>query len=102
VARALGAERIIAVDIVPSRLEFAKSYVATDTFKPPTPKDGEPKLVFSRRSADQMKEQLCIQSRGTKAIDLVVDTSGAEVSIQTALEIVKFGGTHVQVSFGAS
>jgi D-xylulose reductase len=102
VAKALGAKRIIAVDIVPSRLEFAKSYAATDTFKPPQSKDGEPNLEFSRRSANQMKEQLGIQDRGTKAIDLVVDASGAEVSIQTALAIVKFGGTHVQVSKEAS
>jgi D-xylulose reductase len=97
VAKALGAQRIIAVDIVPSRLTFAKLYVATDTFKPPTPEDGESKLEFSRRSADQMKEQLGIQDRGARAIDLVVDASGVEVSIQTALAIVKFGGIHVQV-----
>jgi D-xylulose reductase len=102
VAKALSAGRIIAVDIVPSRLEFAKAYAATDTFKPPPPKDGEAKLEYSRRSADQIKEQLDIQDRGTKAIDLVVDASGAEASIQTALAIVKFGGTHVQVSKGAS
>jgi D-xylulose reductase len=98
VAKALGAGRIIAIDIVPSRLEFARSYAATDTFNPPTSKDGESKLEFSKRSADQMKEQLGIQDRGTKAVDLVVDASGAEVSIQTALAIVKFGGTHIQVS----
>jgi D-xylulose reductase len=97
VAKALGAARIIAVDIVPSRLEFAKSYAATDTFKPPPGRDGESKLEFSRRSAGQMKEQLGIQDRGIKAIDLVVDASGAEVSIQTALAIVKIGGTHIQV-----
>lgn len=97
VAKALGAARIIAVDIVPSRLEFAKSYAATDTFKPPPHRDGETKLEFSRRSAGQMKQQLGIQDRGIKAIDLVVDASGAEVSIQTALAIVKIGGTHVQV-----
>jgi len=98
VAKALGAGRVIAVDIVTSRLEFAKSYAATDTFKPPPPEDGESKLEFSRRSADQMKEQLGIQDRGSNAIDLVVDASGAEVSVQTALAIVKFGGTHVQVT----
>jgi len=100
VAQALGAGRIIAVDIVPRRLEFAKSYAATDVFKPPPPNDGESKLEFSRRSADQMKEQLGIEDRGNKAIDLVVDASGAEVSVQTALAIVKFGGTHVQVGMG--
>jgi len=102
VAKAFGAERIIAVDIVQSRLEFARSYAATDVFKPPPPKDGESKLEFSRRSADQMKEQLGIQERGTNVIDLTIDASGAEVSVQTALAVLKFGGTHVQVGMGAS
>lgn len=97
VAKALGASRIIAIDIVPSRIEFAKSYAATETFKPPPPNEGETKIQFSRRSADEMKKQLGIEDRGPKAIDLVIDASGAEVSIQTALAIAKTGGIHVQV-----
>lgn len=97
VAKALGASRIIAVDIVPSRLEFAQAYAATDTFLPPPPNEGESKLEFSKRSAALMKQQLGIEDRGPKAIDLVIDASGAEVSVQTALAIVKPGGTHVQV-----
>ncbi|KAF7966011.1 hypothetical protein HWV62_40493 [Athelia sp. TMB] len=100
VAKALGASRIIAVDIVESRLEFAKEYAATDTFLPPPPNAGESKLEYSKRSATLMKEQLGIQERGPTAIDLVVDASGAEVSIQTALAVVKSGGTHVQVGMG--
>ena len=44
-----------------------------------------------------MKAQLGIEERGEKAIDLVLDASGAEVSIQTGLFIVKIGGTFVQV-----
>ena len=32
VARALGAARVVAVDIVPARLEFAKAYAATDAY----------------------------------------------------------------------
>lgn len=100
VAKALGASRIIAVDIVPSRLEFAQAYAATDTFLPPPPNEGESKSDFSRRSAALMKAQLGIEERGPKAIDLVIDASGAEVSVQTALAIVKAGGTHVQVGMG--
>lgn len=98
VAKALGASRIIAVDILPDRLEFAKSYAATQVFLPPGPNEGESKLDFSSRSADAMKKELGIEERGPKAIDLVVDASGAEVSIQTALAIVKSGGIHVQVN----
>jgi D-xylulose reductase len=97
VAKALGAKRIIAVDIVPQRLEFAKSYAATEIYLPSKILEGESKIDYSRRNAEQMKQQLNIQDRGTNTIDLVIDASGAEVSIQTAFYIVKSGGTFVQV-----
>jgi D-xylulose reductase len=98
VAKALGAKRVIAVDIVPARLEFAKEYAATDTYTPIPPTDGESKIDYSKRNADAMKQQLGIEDRGPKAVDLVIDASGAEVSIQTAFSVVKSGGTFVQVS----
>lgn len=97
VAKALGAARVIGVDIVPSRLEFAKKYAATDVYLPPKPLEGESKGDYSLRNAEEMKKQLGIELRGSKAIDLVIDASGAEVSIATAFYIVKFGGTFVQV-----
>ena len=97
VAKALGASRIIAVDIVPSRLEFAKSYAATDCFKPPAPEAGESKIAYSQRSAALLKQELGVEERGDRSIDLVLDASGAEVSIQTAIFIAKVGGTFVQV-----
>ncbi|KAF7332001.1 Xylitol dehydrogenase [Mycena kentingensis (nom. inval.)] len=100
VAKALGAKRIIAVDIVPARLEFAKEYAATHTYIPIAPKEGETKIAFSQRNAAHMKETLGIEDRGKNAIDLVIDASGAEVSIQTAFYIVKTGGTYVQVGMG--
>lgn len=99
VAKALGAKRVIAVDIVPQRLEFAKNYAATETYLPLKPLDGESKIDYSRRNAEQMKQKLNIQDRGDHTIDLVIDASGAEVSIQTALYIVKASGTFVQVGF---
>lgn len=99
VAKALGAKRVIAVDIVPQRLEFAKNYAATETYLPLKPLDGESKIDYSRRNAEQMKQKLNIQDRGDHTIDLVIDASGAEVSIQTALHIVKASGTFVQVGF---
>ncbi|KXN86424.1 D-xylulose reductase A [Leucoagaricus sp. SymC.cos] len=102
VAKALGARHVIAVDIVPQRLEFAKSYAATHTYLPPKPFEGESKIDYSKRNAEQMKKELKFQDRGTNTIDLVIDASGAEVSIQTALYIVKTGGTFVQVGMGAS
>ncbi|KAL0571186.1 hypothetical protein V5O48_010778 [Marasmius crinis-equi] len=100
VAKALGASRIIAVDIVPARLEFAKKYAGAETYQPVSPADGESRIDYSRRNAENMKKMLGIEDRGTKAIDLAIDASGAEPSIQTALYVVKIGGTYVQVGMG--
>ncbi|CAA7259867.1 unnamed protein product [Cyclocybe aegerita] len=100
VAKALGASRIIAVDIVPARLEFAKKYAATETYLPLKPEEGESRPDYSRRNAANMKSVLGIEDRGKKSIDLVIDASGAEVSIQTAFYVVKSGGTFVQVGMG--
>ncbi|RDB22816.1 putative D-xylulose reductase A [Hypsizygus marmoreus] len=100
VAKALGASRIVAVDIIPARLEFAKNYAATDVYLPPKFAEGETKVEYSRRNAEKMRVDLGIEERGRKAIDLVIDASGAEVSIQTALHIAKSGGTVVQVGMG--
>lgn len=97
VAKALGASRIIAVDIVESRLEFAKNYAATATYLPPKLEPGEAQTTYSERNARLFREQLGIEDRGPGAIDLVVDASGAPVSIQTGVHIVRPGGTFVQV-----
>ena len=99
VAKALGASRIIAIDIVDSRLDFARSYAATHAYKPPAPVEGETKVAYSIRSSELMKKQLDIEDRGANAIDLVIDASGAEVSIQTGMLIAKVGGTYIQVRY---
>jgi len=99
-ARALGASRVIGVDIVPHRLDFAKSYAATDVYLPPKFEPGETKMAYSERNANTMKAQLGIDERGPTAIDLVVDASGAEVSIQTGIFVARQGGTYVQVGMG--
>ncbi|KIM46077.1 hypothetical protein M413DRAFT_441139 [Hebeloma cylindrosporum] len=100
VAKAIGASRIIAVDIIPARLDFAKAYAATETYLPVKPEEGESKIDYSRRNAANMKKVLNIDDRGKTSIDLVIDASGAEVSIQTGFYIVKSGGTFVQVGMG--
>lgn len=98
VAKAFGAKRIIAADIVPSRLEFAKNYAGAIPYLPISPNKGESKLEYSKRNSENMKKTLGVDDRGVNAIDLAIDASGAEVSIQTALYVVGTGGTMVQVS----
>lgn len=98
VAKALGATRVIAIDIVASRLEFAKSYAATDTFLPPAANPNETNMEYSKRCAETMMKEFGLQERGgINTVDVVVDASGAEPSIQTGLHVVKVGGTFVQV-----
>lgn len=98
VAKALGAARIIAVDIVQERLDFAKNYAATDVYLPPRFNPGETKIEYSKRNGDNLKAVLGITERGKNSLDLVIDASGAEVSIQTGFQVAKSGGTVVQVS----
>ncbi|EIW82103.1 xylitol dehydrogenase [Coniophora puteana RWD-64-598 SS2] len=100
VAKAMGASRVVAVDIVQARLDFAKSYAATDVFLPPAPEKDESRPALSRRAAKAMREQLHIPERGAGSIDLVIDASGAEISVQTGLRICKAAGTYVQVGMG--
>ncbi|KAF9076750.1 xylitol dehydrogenase [Rhodocollybia butyracea] len=100
VAKALGAKRIIAADIVPSRLDFAKTYVGAIPYQPLSMNKDESRPDYSRRNAENMKKTLGIDDRGTNAIDLVIDASGAEVSIQTGLYVVGTGGIMVQVGMG--
>ncbi|KAF5390583.1 hypothetical protein D9757_002699 [Collybiopsis confluens] len=99
VARAVGAKRIIAADVVPSRLEFAQKYVGAIPYRPLSPNKDESKLDYSKRNAENLKKTLGVGDR-ENAIDLVVDASGAEVSIQTSFYVVGTGGTIVQVGMG--
>src|SRR6266849_588559 len=88
VARALGASRVIAVDIVESRLDFATKLAGADAFRPPKPQEGEGRVAFSGRVVEDMKNCLTLEERGNDAIDLVIDASGAEVCIQIGLFLV--------------
>lgn len=98
VARALAASRIIAVDVVESRLDFAAKFVGADVFFPPNLQGGEKRIDFSKRVAEDIKNRLQIDEHGVNAVDLVIDASGAEVCIQMGLFLVKYGGTFVQVA----
>ncbi|KAK4684903.1 hypothetical protein P7C73_g5264, partial [Tremellales sp. Uapishka_1] len=117
VAKALGGHRIIAVDINEERLNFAKSYAATDIHIPIKPEANESRPQHSARAARNLLSTLGIPERGLGSIDLVVDATGAESCIQIGINIVKPAsvfdqpqldladksppsGTYVQTGFG--
>ncbi|KAK0735072.1 chaperonin 10-like protein [Lasiosphaeria miniovina] len=88
VARAFGATTVVAVDIVPSKLEFARSFAATHTY-------------LSQRVAPEENARNILAEAGLPAgADVVIDASGAEPSIQASLHVVRVGGTYVQGGMG--
>ncbi|KAI9788831.1 MAG: hypothetical protein M1833_002797 [Piccolia ochrophora] len=90
VAKAFGASTIIAVDIQPARLEFAQKYAATGTYTPEkaSAEDNAKKLVAAHNLG------------GGDGADIIIDASGAEPSIQTAIHALRMGGTYVQGGMG--
>jgi D-xylulose reductase len=88
VARSFGATKVVSVDIVESKLEFARGLAATHTY-------------LSRRVAPEENARSIIEACDLgKGADVVIDASGAEPSIQTSLHVVKVGGTYVQGGMG--
>lgn len=88
VAKSLGASKIVAVDIVPARLDFAKKFAATATFTPE-------KVAASENAARLIKEN----DLGAGA-DVAIDASGVEPSIQAAIHVLRKGGSYVQGGMG--
>ncbi|GJN90508.1 hypothetical protein Rhopal_003519-T1 [Rhodotorula paludigena] len=101
VAKGLGARKVIAVDILEPRLQFAKeSNLIDDYFLPPKPQEGEAKGDYPRRNAKAIRQRFGFGERQPDGVDLVIDCSGAEVCIQTSIHLLRHGGTHVQVGMG--
>ncbi|KAL3461872.1 chaperonin 10-like protein [Aspergillus heterothallicus] len=99
VAKALGARRILAIDVQPQRLEFAKGYAATDVHLAIPKEQDEDLTSYSKRHGKHILEKFGFGERG-EGIDLVVECSGAEVCVQTGIWIVKRRGTCIQVGAG--
>ncbi|KAK9456230.1 chaperonin 10-like protein [Dipodascopsis uninucleata] len=89
VAKAFGATTIVAVDLVESRLELAKSLAATHSFIP-TRGDS------AAESALKITKML-----GGDKPGYAIDASGAAASVNTAIHVLAQGGTYVQAGMGA-
>ncbi|KAL2255200.1 hypothetical protein VTK26DRAFT_3881 [Humicola hyalothermophila] len=90
VARAFGATKVVSVDIVQEKLDFARSYAATHTY-------------LSQRVAPEQNARNLLDLAGLAeagGADVVIDASGAEPSIQASLHVVRMGGVYVQGGMG--
>ncbi|KAI9730148.1 MAG: hypothetical protein M1818_008242 [Claussenomyces sp. TS43310] len=88
VAKGFGAAKVVSVDIVPARLDFAKDFTATHTFTP------------ARVSAVENAARLRDECGLPNGADVVIDASGAEPSIQCSIHALRRGGTYVQGGMG--
>ncbi|KAG5992124.1 hypothetical protein E4U43_003844 [Claviceps pusilla] len=88
VAGAYGASKVASVDIVQSKLDFARDFASTHTYLSQS--------IPPEDNARAIKQQLALP----RGADVVIDASGAEPSIQTSLHTVRVGGTYVQGGMG--
>jgi len=92
VARSYGAEKVIAVDINKSRLDFAKAYAATDVCDAKTLSEG---------TVEEAAKTLAKQTNLREGVaDIIVEASGVESSIRLGIHLAKPDGTFVQAGMG--
>lgn len=101
VCKAMGAKRVVVVDIVKEKLDFAKEFCATSTFLPSPPAQGEDKMVASERNAKAMIEEIGGDLKEKGGFDLVLECTGAPPCIQMGIFAARIRARMVQVGMGA-
>lgn len=97
VSKALGAKRVIGVDLSQHRLDFAKSFAADDVFMPPQKPDTvQDEMQWSVTLAEMIKDQFNLG----EGPDVVLEATGAPTCIQAGINLTKKGGTYVQAGMG--
>jgi L-iditol 2-dehydrogenase len=79
VARAFGAPIVVVVDVLDSRLQVAKSFGASQTYK------------MQAQMPDSNAIQLLAQIRREDGIEIVIDATGAELCIDCGVSVLKRG-----------
>ncbi|PWN52277.1 putative xylitol dehydrogenase [Violaceomyces palustris] len=102
VCKAYGAKRVVVVDVVDSKLEFARSFGATSTFKPSRADPGEDRMEASQKNAERLLQELGDDLIENEGFDLVLECTGAEPCIQMGCWSLRPRGRFVQVGMGSS
>lgn len=86
VAKAMGASKIVAVDVVDERLEFAKKYAGVATFK-----------SHKSESVEDSAVRLIKECGLGEGADAVLEATGAEPCIRIGCNVVRGKGTFCQI-----
>jgi D-xylulose reductase len=89
VAKAMGAQKVVSLDINASRLSFAQSYTSTSTYLPPR-----------ASTADSISSAVKSLHFPAGGADIILEATGQEICIDTGIQVCKPGGTFVQVGLG--
>lgn len=89
IAKVFGAKAVVAVDILDSKLEFARTFNKSNTFKPDM-----------QASAEENAHRLIEENELGLGADVVIEASGAESSLNTAVYAMRPGGQYVQTGLG--
>jgi L-iditol 2-dehydrogenase len=89
VAQAFGASKVIVIDAVDSRLDFARNFGADDTYK------------MEASTPDENAAKLIAKAQLPAGADVVIDATGAEPCINCGVSALKRGGVFVQAGLGS-
>jgi len=97
VARQFGAHRIIIVDILEKKLEFAARFLECETYLFSTD-------ITAEENAEKLLEKFDLVEHGIDTngglVDTIIEASGATASINAGIHIVRPGGKYVQTGLG--
>ncbi|KAF9076576.1 GroES-like protein [Rhodocollybia butyracea] len=96
-ARAYGVSKIIAVDVLQKRIDFAKNVWADYGFMSPPRKDDQDYQDWAYAFKNQVMKDTGLDPWG---FDVVVEASGAEPSMHAGIAFAHSGGTYVQAGLG--
>jgi D-xylulose reductase len=88
-ARLYGAKKIVSVDILDHKLDFAKTFNKSTTFKPDL-----------TATSEENAARLIRENNLELGADAVIEATGAESSIVTAIHVLRPGGQFVQTGLG--
>jgi D-xylulose reductase len=97
VARQFGAHRVILVDVLEKKLEFAKGFLGCETFLAKMESTGEETAAALLKRFGL--QEFGIDTSGGK-VDTVIEASGATSSIEAGIHLLRPGGKFVQTGLG--